>query len=201
MSNKTLRWIGRNLGLGGILRHSGTATGFVVKHTLRGVGAVAEGVASDSEFARGVNKACKWTGDTLDTGFKATGKGLGFVADKTIEYTGKATGSVAATAAEAMDASKETVAIAERVGTIAGAAAIGLAAGGALADAAVTVASASGTSGAAATASGLANLGGGAVATGGGGMATGTAVTQGFVAGATGSGVATIVSEDSSDDK
>ena len=194
--SETLKWIGNNLGLGGLLRHATSATGTVLDRTLKGVGEIAEFVSGESDVGRQINSGCNAIGKTLDTAITETGKGLGHVADKTIEYSSIVDREFAGGIAKLAGASEENVLVAEMVGAVVVAVGVGTLAGAVIANAAVSVAAASGTAGAAATTSGLAALGGGSVAASGGGMATGLAVVQAItVAGAT-SGAATLTKQE-----
>jgi len=178
------QWVTQNLSLGGIIKHTGNATGSVANVGLHGLGVVAETTAEalGSQHSKTIGNALKATGGVVNVALTKTGEGAGFVANKATEYAGLAGGNAAALGAEIVGAKPETIATAKKVGTVMGAAAVGAAVGVGIAEAAVAMAAASGTTGAAATSSGLAAIGGGSLASGGGGIAAGQAVTQGIVA-------------------
>ncbi|PZD73918.1 hypothetical protein C1752_01769 [Acaryochloris thomasi RCC1774] len=189
------KWIAKNLSLGGIIRHTGSAAGTAAKLGLHGLGAIAE--SSGNRNVEAIGSVLRTTGEVAKIALTETGKGAGFVADRATEYAGKAGGELTALGATAIGADQATIATAKKVGTVVGSAAVGAVAEIGVAEAAVALSAASGTAGAAATSSGLAALGGGSLATGGGGMAAGQAVTQGIVgAGSVAGAVGTLNSKE-----
>ena len=172
--SKAMKWIGKNLSLGGLVRHAGNGLGTVTNVAVQGVGAVASLASDDPKTKQRIKDTCSYVGKKLDSniteGSAFAGKGI----------------------AKLLGASEENVKLAQKVGTVVGAVSIGVVAGGGVADAAIAIGAASGTAGAAATTSGLAALGGGSIAAGGGGMAAGQAVANGIVAAGGVSGAAAL---------
>ena len=190
--SKAMQWIGKNLSLGGIVRHTGSGLGTVTKWTAEGTGGVVNLFVDDPKTKQKIQNACASVGKSADsictTGSAAIGEGIDFGVQKASIGVGYASGG----AAKLMGASEENVKLAQKVGTIVGAVTVGVIAGGGIGDAAIAIGAASGTAGAAATTSGLAALGGGSIALGGGGMAAGQAVVNGIVAAGGISGAATL---------
>jgi len=190
--SKTMQWIGKNLSLGGLVRHAGSGIGTVTKLTVQGAGAAASLLADDPATKQKIKSTCASAGASLDTaltkGSAVAGDGINYGVQKASVAVGHASGGVA----KLMGASEENVLMAQKVGTVVGAVAVGVVAGAGVADAAVALGAAAGTAGGAATTSGLAALGGGSIAAGGGGMAAGHAVMQGIVAAGGVSGAATL---------
>lgn len=190
--SKAMNWIGKNLSLGGLVRHAGNGLGTVTNVTAQSAGFVASLFADDPNTKQSIKNACSTIGKTLDSGITkgsaVAGQGIDYGVQKTSAGIGYASGE----AAKLMGASEENVLVAKKVGTVLGAVTVGVVAGGGIADAAIAIGAASGTAGAAATTSGLAALGGGAISAGGGGMAAGQAVVNGIVAAGGVSGAATL---------
>ncbi|WP_075383815.1 hypothetical protein [Acinetobacter pittii] len=190
--SKAMKWIGRNLSLGGLVRHAGNGLGTVTNVTVQGVGMVASALSDDPKTKKSIKDACSNVGKTLDSsitkGSAVAGQGIDYGVQKASVGIGYASGG----AAKLLGASEENVILAKKVGTVVGAVSIGVIAGGGVADAAIAIGAASGTAGAAATTSGLAALGGGSIAAGGGGMAVGQAVVNAIVATGGVSGAATV---------
>ena len=190
--SKAMKWIGKNLSLGGLVRHAGNGLGTVTNITAQGVGMVAGLCTDDPKTKKNIKDTCSNIGKALDSGITkgsaVAGQGVDYGVQKASVGIGYASGG----AAKLMGASEENVILAKKVGTVVGAVGIGVVAGGGVADAAIAIGAASGTAGAAATTSGLAALGGGSIAAGGGGMAAGQAVVNAIVATGGVSGAATI---------
>ncbi|HZA28360.1 MAG TPA: hypothetical protein VE735_01985 [Gammaproteobacteria bacterium] len=191
-----LKWVCNNLSLGGLLRIVGSTAGTAANYALTGIGATVAYLAGNSDSGAKIQDGCSFVGESLDTTLSKTGEGVGYLADKTIQISGEAVGQAAGGIAKLAGASEDNVMIATKVGTVAGAMAVGFLAGSSIASAAVAASAATGTTGAAATTSGLAALGGGAVATGGGGIAAGQAVVQAIAATSALSGAAALGKED-----
>lgn len=192
------KWVGENLSLGGIIKHTTSAAGTVSKYTLKAVGRTAEFVGNqfNSDIGKSINSGCQIAGDVCDSALTTGGKYLGHGVNKSIEVAGVVTGEAVGLGFELAGAEEKTVANAKKVATVVGAAGLGLVAGVGAANAAVSMAAAAGTTGAAATSSGLAALGGGSIAAGGGGMAAGQAVTSAISAAGAASGGATLIKDD-----
>lgn len=190
--SKPMQWIGKNISLGGLVRHAGSGVGTVAKLTAQGAGAAASLLSNDPTTKRKIRSACASAGASTDgvltNGSAVAGDGINYGVQKASVVVGYASGGVA----KLMGASQENVLLAQKVGTILGAVAVGVVAGAGVANAAIALGGAAGTAGAAATTSGLAALGGGSIAAGGGGMAAGHAVMQGIVVAGGVSGAATL---------
>lgn len=191
MSN-SMQWIGKNLSLGGLIRHAGSGIGTVTNLALQGAGAVAKRFTGDPATKQKIKSACATVGNSIDSALTKGGAVAGDGINCGIQVFSRATGHASGAAAKLMGASEENVALAQKVGTVVGAVAVGVVAGAGVADAAVALGAAAGTAGGAATTSGLAALGGGSIAAGGGGMAAGHAIMQGIVAAGGVSGAATL---------
>lgn len=134
-----LKWVAKNLSLGGLVQNAGSAFGAGLR--LIGAETAAKGVVGSTAVA-------------------------GEVINATVRKAADVTGGAVAGAAEAMGASNENVERARKAGKFVGAVAVGVA-GGSLVDAALIGSlAASGTAGAAAFTSGTAALGGGSMAVG-----------------------------------
>lgn len=191
MSNSD-NWLAKNLSLGGLVSNIGAGIGTVTSAVASGIGSVASYCTNDKSQQKYLKDTCDSAGSTID---ESLTKGSGVVGDfinDAINTVGDIVGSVSASAAQSLGATKENVDLTRKVGKVVGAASVGLAAGVGIANAAVAASAAAGTAGAAATTSGLAALGGGSVAAGGGGMAVGQAITQGIIAAGTASGLASV---------
>ena len=190
--SKAMKWIGKNLSLGGLVRHAGNGLGTVTNVAVQGVGAVASLASDDPKTKQRIKDTCSYVGKQLDSslteGSAFAGKGIDYGVQKASVGIGHVSGGTA----KLLGASEENVKLAQKVGTVVGAVSIGVVAGGGVADAAIAIGAASGTAGAAATTSGLAALGGGSIAAGGGGMAAGQAVVNGIVAAGGVSGAAAL---------
>jgi hypothetical protein len=158
--------------------------------SIQGVGAGAKLLTNDVAAADRIQSSFESAADQVNTAFKSTGEKLGYLANRTVQLAGIATGEGAAAVAKAVGAAPENVERAKKVGTVAGAATVGFVAGATVADLAVVLAAAPGATGAATMTSGLAGLGGGSLAAGGGGMAVGHVVTEAVAAVGAMSGVA-----------
>jgi hypothetical protein len=190
--SKTLQWIGKNLSLGGLVRHTGSGLGTLTNMTAKGVGAVASHIATDPGTKQRIKITCLNVGKSVDsaltTGGAAAGDGINYGVRKVSEAAGHASGGIA----KQMGASDENVLLAQKLGTVGGAVMVGMVVGAGVADVAVALGAAAGTAGAAATTSGFASLGGGAIAAGGGGMALGHTIAEGIAAAGGLSGAATL---------
>ena len=189
---KVMQWVGKNLSLGGLIRHSASAVGTVTNYAVQGVGYAASHLIDDLEKRKSIQDSCQGAGKAIDSGLTKGGAALGSGVNKTVQVASQAVGHASGGVAKMMGASDDGIAQAQKIGTVVGAVGVGLVAGLGVADAAVALAAVSGTAGAAATTSGLAALGGGSIAAGGGGMAAGLTVAHGIVAGGAVSGVATL---------
>lgn len=190
--SKTVQWIGKNLSMGGLVRHAGSGVGTLSKVTVQSVGAAASLVASDPATKQKIRSTCATVGTSVDKVLSQSSEMAGNGINYGVQKVSQAIGGASGIAAKLVGASQQNVALAEKVGTLAGAVIVGVVAGAGIADAAVALGAAAGTAGAAATTSGLAALGGGSIAVGGGGMAAGHAVMQGIVAASGASGAATL---------
>lgn len=128
-----MEWIGKNLSLGGLVRHAGNGLGTVTNITAQSVGVVASLCTDDPKTKKNIKDTCSNIGKTLDSGItKGTavaGQGIDYGVQKVSVGIGYASGS----AAKLMGASEENVILAKKVGTVVGAVGIGVVAGGGMA--------------------------------------------------------------------
>jgi hypothetical protein len=195
MSDK-LQWIGRNLSLGGLLRHAGTGVGKAGKYGAKAAGAAAALVVRNPSRKREIADSYASAGDNFDDSMAAFSAKAGHSLNYGVQQFSKGTGKVCGSAARAVGMSEPNVEFAEKLGTVAGAVGIGLVVGGGIAEVAIAAGAIAGTSGAAATSSGLAALGGSSMAVSGGGVIAGTAVVDGIVSAAAVSGAATMADDE-----
>lgn len=186
----TLKWVGKNLSLGGLVRHAGSAAGLVVYGACAGTGWIASTATSDPERRRKIRDAASSIGDKVGGTIAVAGDLAGSGINKGVQFVSNASGAVAGCGARVAGASEDAVRKTETIGRFVGAVAVGAAVGTGVVDGVIAASSAAGTAGAAATTSGLAALGGGSVAAGGGGIAAGQAVANAVVASASASSVA-----------
>ena len=196
--SKATEWIGRNLSLGGLVRNAGSGLGTLTKVAVRTAGAAATLVASDPATKKKIQDTCANAGNTVDSALTKGSSAAGAGINRGVQVASVAVGRASGGVARMLGASEENVALAQKVGTVAGAVTVGVIVGAGIADAAVALGAAVGTAGGAATTSGVAALGGGSVAAGGGGMAAGHAVMQGMSAAGGVSGAAALKKNDES---
>ncbi len=190
--SKTMEWIGKNLSLGGLVRNVGSGLGTVTKYAVNGAEAAATLIANDPATKKKIHDTCTNAGNTVDSALTKGSSAVGAGINKGVQVASVAVGRASGGVAKILGASEENVALAQKLGTVAGAVTVGVIVGAGVADAAVALGAAVGTAGGAATTSGVAALGGGSVAAGGGGMAAGHAVMQGMAAAGGVSGAAAL---------
>lgn len=191
----TLQWIANNLSLGGLLRNSASVIGSATNYTVQGVGFAASHFIEDPTTKSKIRETCCAAGKIIDEGLTKGGEIAGTGVNKIVQFTGEVVGEASGGIAKLAGASEENIILAKKIGTVAGAAGVGILASAGIGSVAVSLSAASGTAGAAATTSGLAALGGGSIAAGGGGMAAGQAIVNGLIAGGAASGAATLKAE------
>lgn len=183
--SKTSEWVGRNLSLGGLVRHTGKAVGVAARVTINGAGAAAGYCVKEPETRAKIRNACAATGDTVDNAFSKGAAAVGNGVNTGIQAASRGAGKGGAFIAERCGASPENVALTENVCRVAGALVVGAVAGMGVADGLVALGAVAGTAGAAAATSGLAAVGGGS-------MAVGQVVVQGIAAAGAATGAASL---------
>ncbi len=178
--------------LGGIVRNGAGALGTDTNWSIQGAALGASQFTDEPKRKEEIRRSFRDVAQTVDSGITKAGQVAGTGVNKIVQLSGSLVGEATAAGAKLAGASDQTINMARKIGTVAGSAAIGIAAGMGVASAAVSLAAASGTAGAAATTSGLAALGGGSVAVGAGGMAAGQAVVNTIVSAAAASGAASL---------
>ncbi len=112
--SKAMEWIGKNLSLGGLVRHAGNGLGTVTNITAQSVGVVASLCTDDPKTKKNIKDTCSNIGKTLDSGItKGTavaGQGIDYGVQKVSVGIGYASGS----AAKLMGASEENVILAKK---------------------------------------------------------------------------------------
>ncbi len=66
--SKAMEWIGKNLSLGGLVRHAGNGLGTVTNITAQSVGVVASLCTDDPKTKKNIKDTCSNIGKTLDSG-------------------------------------------------------------------------------------------------------------------------------------
>lgn len=162
----TMKWIGQNLGIGGLVRNAGNGLGTVTKVAVHGAGGAASMLSHDPATKKRIKDASLNVGNALDSAFTKGGAVTGNGIDYGVQKVGVVTGHAAGSAAKLLGASEQNVVLVQKIGTVAGAFGVGVIAGAGIAGFAAGLGAAAGTAGAAATTSGLASLGAGSMAAG-----------------------------------
>ena len=189
---KALTWIGQNLSLGGLLRNSGTAVGETLNITCEALSYGLSLTPIDEKKIFKTQENLTQAGKFLASSMQKAGNSCGHLVDNVVISSSKAGERICEVVAQKSGFSDENTLVAKKFGSLIGALAVGVVAGGGLADTLIMGSAIAGTTGAAVTTSGLAGLAGGSLVSGGGGMVVGQAIAEGITAFAAASSLATL---------
>lgn len=106
--------MGKNLSLGGLLRHSASALGSVTNYTVQGVGFAATKFIDDPTTKNKISETCSAAGKMLDDGLTKGGGIVGVGVNKIVQFTGEIVGEASGGVAKLMGASEENITLVKR---------------------------------------------------------------------------------------
>ena len=134
--SKPLQWIGKNLSLGGLVRHASNATGTVARVAASGTGSlIAPLIAGNPDEQAALKAKFSSAGTAIDNAVTKGGGKAGDFINYSIQKVSQGTGAVTGHAVKAMGGTEQQVQVATRVGNVVGAAGAGLIIGVGIADA------------------------------------------------------------------